>query len=99
MPHEWLSVVHLPCVWDLPDDHLECIVGLTLASFFGWQASRVYSAPIASVHQGPLKRGFPTFEFGTSAFKASPIYPVGQLALGGLPGLFRPVLQFVVHRQ
>ena len=36
VPHEWLYVVHLQCAWDLPDDHLECIVGLTLASFFGW---------------------------------------------------------------
>ena len=53
--HEWLSVVDLPHAWDLPDDHLECIVGLTLASFFGWQASSIYSVPIASVHQGPLE--------------------------------------------
>ena len=36
MPHEWLPVVDLQHAWDLPDDHLECIVGLTLASFFGW---------------------------------------------------------------
>ena len=36
VPHEWLSVVDLPRAWDLPDDHLECIVGLTLASFLGW---------------------------------------------------------------
>ena len=50
VPHEWLSVVDLQHAWDLPDDHLECIVGLTLASFFGWQASSVYSVPIASIH-------------------------------------------------
>ena len=54
VPHEWLSVVDLQCAWDLPDDHLECIVGLTLASFFGWRASSIYSVPIASIHQGTL---------------------------------------------
>ena len=36
VPHKWLSVVDLQHVWDLTDDHLECIVGLTLASLFGW---------------------------------------------------------------
>ena len=74
-------------------------MGLTLASFFGWQASIVYSVPIDSIHQGPLEHGCPTIEFGISVFKASPIYPVGWLALGGLTGLFRVVLQFVVHRR
>ena len=72
VPHEWLSVVDLQHVWDLPDDHLECIVGLTLASFFGWQASSIYSVPIGSIHQGPLEHGCPTIEFGTSVFKSSP---------------------------
>ena len=55
--------------------------------------------PIASIHQGPLEHAYPTIEFGTSVFKASPIYPVGRLVLGGLPGLFRAVLQFVVHHR
>ena len=99
VPHEWLSVVDLPRGWDQPNDHLECIVDLTLASFFGWRASSVYSVPIASIYQGPLERGCPTIEFDTSVFKVSLIYLVGRLALGGLPGLFRAVLQFVVHHR
>ena len=73
--------------------------GPDLGQLLWLAASSVYSVPIASVHQGPLERGCPTIEFGTSVFNAVSIYPVGQLALGELPGLFRAVLQFVVHHQ
>ena len=95
VPHEWLSVLDLQFMWDLPNDHLECIVGPTLASLFGWRASSVYSVPIASIHQGPLERGCSNIEFSTSVFKASPIYPVGWLALGGFPGSLERFCSFL----
>ena len=99
VPHEWLSVVGLQHAWDLPDDHLDCIVGLTLASLFGWRASSIYSVPIVSIHQGPLERGCSTIEFSTSVFKTSPIFAMGWLVLEELLGLFKVVLQFVVHHR
>ena len=77
--------------------HLECIVGLTLVSFFAWRASSIYSVPIVSICQGPLERGNLFVKFGSSVFKVSPTYPVGRLALGGLLELFRAVLQFVMY--
>ena len=52
-----------------------------------------------SVQRDPDERGHPTIEFGTSVFKASPLYPVGRLALQELPGLFKVVLTFVVARK
>ena len=67
-----------------------------MANFFGWCASSVFSVPLTSVQRGPDERGHPTIEFGTSVFKASPLYPVGRLVLQKLPGLFKVVLTFVV---
>ena len=46
--------------------------------------------------RGPDERGHPTIEFDTAIFKASPLYPVGRLALQELPGMFKVVLIFVV---
>ena len=66
---------------------MECLVALTMANFFGWHASSVFSVPLTSVQWGPDEWGHPTIEFGTSVFKASPLYPVGRLALQELPGL------------
>ena len=83
----------------LPEGDLECVVALTLANFFGWRASSVFLVPLTSVRRGPDERGCPTLEFGTSVFKASPLYPVGRLALRELPGLFKVVLTFVVARK
>ena len=75
---------------------MECLVALTVANFFGWRASSVFSVPLTSVQRGPDEWGHPTIEFGTSIFKDSPLYPVGGLALQELPGLFKVVLTFVV---
>ena len=83
----------------LPEGDLECLVALTVANFFGWRASPVFSVPLTSVQWGPDERGHSTIEFGTSVFKASPLYPVGRLALQELPGLFKVVLTFVVARK
>ena len=99
MPHDWLRAVDLPLACGLPEGDLECLVALTVANFFGWRASSVFSVPLTSVQRGPDERGHPTIEFGTSVFKASPLYPVGRLALQELPGLFKVVLTFVVARK
>ena len=72
------------------------MVALTVANFFGWRASPVFSVPLTSVQRGTDERGHPTIEFGMSVFKASPLYPVGRLELQELPGLFKVVLTFVV---
>ena len=72
------------------------MAALTVANFFGWHASSVFSVPLTSVQRAPDEQGHPTIEFGTSVFKASPLYPVGRLALQELPGLFKVVLTFVV---
>ena len=48
------------------------------------------------MQRGPDEWGHPTIEFGTSVFKASPLYPVRRLVLQELPGLFKVVLTFVV---
>ena len=80
----------------LPEGDLECVVALTLANFFGWHAGSVFSVLFISVKLGPDKRGYPTIEFGTSVFKASPLYPVRRLALQDLLGLFKVVCAFVV---
>ena len=99
MPHDWLRAVDLPLACGLPEGDLECLVALTLASFFGWRASSVFSVPLTSVKWGPDERGHPTIEFDTSVFKSSPLYPVGRLVLQELPGLFKVVLTFVVARK
>ena len=99
MPHDWLRAVDLPLACGLPEGDLECLVALTVANFFGWRASSVFSVPLTSVQRGPDERGHPTSEFGMSVFKASPLYPVGRLALQELPALFKVVLTFVVARK
>ena len=99
MLHDWLQAVDLPLACGLPEGDLECLVALTVANFFGCRASSVFSVPFMSVQWGPDERGHHTIEFGTSIFKASPLYPVGRLALQELPGLFKVVLTFVVARK
>ena len=46
-----------------------------------------------------MSGGNATIKFGMSVFKASPLYPVGRLALQELPGLFKVVLTLVVARK
>ena len=91
-----MLALDLPLACGLPEGDLECLVALTVANFFGWRASSVFSVSLTSVQRGPDERGHPTIEFGTSVFKASPLYPVGRWALQELPGLFKVVLTFVV---
>ena len=57
----------------LPEGDLECLVALTLANFFGWWASSIFSVPLTSVKWAPDERAHPTIQFGTSVFKASPL--------------------------
>ena len=94
-----MRAVDLPLACGLPEGDLECLVALTVANFFGWYASSVFSVPLTAIQRGPDEWGHPTIEFGTSVFKASPLYPGGRLALQELPGLFKVVLTFVVARK
>ena len=96
MLQDWLQAVDLPMACGLPEGNLECMVALTLANFFGWCTSSVFSVPLALVKWHPDEHGHPTVEFETSVFKVSPLYPVSWLALQELPGLFKVVLTFVV---
>ena len=89
----------LPIACKLPKGDLECLVALTLANFFGWHASSVFSVPLTLVKRGPDERGHPTIKSDTSVFWVSPLHPVRQLALQELPGLFKVVLTFVVARK
>ena len=47
--HEWLAAIDMQRAWDLPEHQLEWVTAVTLASFFGWRASSVYSVPLLSV--------------------------------------------------
>ena len=47
--HEWLAAIDMQWAWDLLEHQLEWVTAVTLASFFGWRASNVYSVPLPSV--------------------------------------------------
>ena len=46
MPHDKLQAVDLHVAYGLPDGDLECLVALTLVSFFGWHVSSIFSVSL-----------------------------------------------------